>query len=127
MTCFRFAACCLAAGTVVLASANAAEPPPSINAQHELVGARGLTLYTFDADDHAGRSQCIGPCARIWPPYAAAAGAHSGNDFSVIARPDHTLQWAFKGQPLYRYAGDTRPGDHLGDGINGTWHVAREN
>ena len=126
MTRSRFPACLLLVGAMVLAPAMAAEAPPSANAQHELVSARGLSLYTFDTDGDTGHSQCSGPCATVWPPYAAVAGSHAGTGLSVITRPDHTLQWAFKGRPLYRYAGDTKPGDHRGDGINGTWHIARE-
>lgn len=127
MTGSRFLAGCLVVGTLSLGPAIGAESaPPSLNAQHQFIGARGLALYTFDTDGHAGKSQCTGPCARIWPPYAATAGVQASNGFSVVTRPDHSLQWAFKGQPLYRYAGDTKPGDHHGDGINGTWHIARE-
>lgn len=127
MTRSRFLAGCCIVGAVALAPAMAAEPPPSINAQHELVGAQSMTLYTFDTDGTTGHSQCTGPCAHVWPPYAASAGAATSGSFSVIARPDHSSQWAYKGHPLYRYAGDTKPGDHRGDGINGTWHIAREN
>jgi predicted lipoprotein with Yx(FWY)xxD motif len=110
--------------TLASAPAIAAQPPPRANAQHQLTGARGLTLYTFDTDGADGHSQCTGPCASVWPPYTADAGAAASGDFSVIARADHSLQWAFRRHPLYRYAGDAKPGDQHGDGINGTWHVA---
>lgn len=114
----------LVAATMSTAPAIAAPAPPTVNAQHQLIGARGMTLYVFDTDGDSGHSQCTGPCAGLWPPYAAAAGATASGGFSVIARPDRSLQWALKGRPLYRYAGDAKPGDHRGDGINGTWHIA---
>lgn len=114
----------LVVGAMMMAPAMAAQPPPTANAQHQLVGARGMTLYVFDADGDSGRSECSGPCASLWPPYAADANVTASEGFSVTARPDHSLQWAFKGHPLYRYAGDAKPGDQRGDGINGTWHIA---
>ena len=34
-----------------------------------LVGANGMTLYTFDRDvAGSGKSVCNGPCATNWPP-----------------------------------------------------------
>ena len=98
--------------------------PPSANARGELSGPDGLVLYTYDPDGTSGQSQCTGACAALWPPFAAAIHAKSAGGFSVITRPDHTLQWAFDGRPLYRYAGDSKPGFANGDGINGSWHIA---
>lgn len=109
---------------IVVVPAMAFPAQPSANAQHQLVGEHGMTLYVFDTDGDSGHSTCSGPCASVWPPYAADAGATASDGFSAIARPDSSLQWAFKGRPLYRYAGDAKPGDHRGDGINGTWHIA---
>ena len=37
-----------------------------------LVGAGGMTLYTFDRDAAgSGKSVCNGPCATNWPPLMA--------------------------------------------------------
>jgi predicted lipoprotein with Yx(FWY)xxD motif len=41
-------------------------------------------------------------------------------------RTDGTLQWANEGKPLYTYANDKKPGDVTGDGMNGVWHVVRD-
>ena len=39
-----------------------------------LVGANGMTLYTFDRDAAGtGKSTCNGPCAQNWPPLMAQA------------------------------------------------------
>lgn len=109
-----------------IASATAAgtQSTPSTNPKGQLVSSSGLALYTYDPDGTSGRSQCFGPCAALWPPYAAGMDAKPSGDFAVIRRPDGSAQWAFKGRPLYLYAGDAKPGFADGDGMNGVWHVA---
>lgn len=89
-----------------------------------LVDARGMTLYDFDKDS-GGKSMCNGPCAKNWPPLmATAATAPAG--WSKIARDDGTMQWAYKGHPLYTFVKDTAAGDVKGDGfLNGAWHIAQ--
>lgn len=95
-----------------------------------LVDAKSMTLYTFDKDmggkDMGGKSVCNGPCAANWPPLTAAAGAMASGDWTTVTRDDGTLQWAYKGKPLYAFAKDTKPGDITGDGfLNGAWHIAK--
>lgn len=99
-------------------------PPPKANAQHWLVGANELTLYTYAPDGTSGHSRCSGSCAAVWPPYLAAPGMQTPVGFGRIKRADASLQWSYQGRPLYRYAGDTAPGMAKGDGLNGVWHVA---
>jgi predicted lipoprotein with Yx(FWY)xxD motif len=90
-----------------------------------LVDAKGMTLYTFDKDA-AGRSNCNGGCATAWPPAAVAPDIErASGDFTVVTRDDGKLQWAHKGRPLYRFAGDTRAGDVNGDNQGNVWHVIR--
>lgn len=90
-----------------------------------LVGARGMTLYTFDRDQAgSGRSVCNGPCATNWPPLFAEDGAARG-DWTIVRRDDGRAQWAYKGKPLYYWIKDQKPGDRTGDGFNGVWRVAR--
>ena len=89
-----------------------------------LATKEGKTLYTFDKDA-AGKSNCNGACAAAWPPFAVANAALAGGDFSIIKRDDGTSQWAFKGMPLYFFAGDARAGDVNGDNQGGVWHVLR--
>ena len=86
---------------------------------------RGLTLYTFDRDEGApGQSSCNAECAEAWPPLAAPADARATGDWSVIARGDNSLQWAFRGRPLYFFKGDPQPGTTFGDGVDNRWHLA---
>ena len=90
-----------------------------------LVDAKGMTLYTFDKD-MVGKSACNGPCAANWPALAAPAGASASGDWSVVTRDDGSMQWAYKGKPLYTWAKDIKPGDTTGDGfLNDAWHVAK--
>ena len=108
---------------LLLVATASAHPLPQRNAQGLLVGSTGHTLYTYDPDGSAGASQCNGSCAALWPPYAADPGARARGDYRVITRVDGSRQWAYRGHPLYLYAGDGKPGDTAGNGINGVWHV----
>jgi predicted lipoprotein with Yx(FWY)xxD motif len=87
-----------------------------------LVGANGMTLYTFDKDA-GGKSACSGGCATNWPPLIAE-GMVSG-DYSAIDRDDGKKQIAYKGKPLYSWSKDTKAGDMTGDNVNSVWHVAK--
>ena len=89
-----------------------------------LVDAAGRTLYTFD-NDRDGKSACSGGCAVAWPPALATAETPWNSDFSIIVRGDGTDQWTFNGKPLYRFAGDAKPGDVNGDELGGVWHAIR--
>jgi len=103
----------------------AADAPVKV-ADGVLVGANGMTLYTFDKDAMGGgKSVCNGPCATNWLPLAAAAGDTAGGDYSIITRDDGAKQWASKGKPLYFWSKDQKVGDKTGDGLNGVWHVAK--
>lgn len=83
-----------------------------------------MTLYTY-ARDGAATSNCTGACAETWPPAVLPAGTKLGENYSLFARPDGSMQIAYKGRPLYLYSGDTRIGDVNGDGIDGVWKISR--
>jgi len=111
---------------IALTTATWAADAPVKVADGVLVGANGMTLYTFDKDAvGSGKSVCNGPCATNWPPLAAAAGDTAGGDYSIITRDDGAKQWASKGKPLYFWSKDQKVGDKTGDGLNGVWHVAK--
>lgn len=88
-----------------------------------LANAKGMTLYTF-AKDMPGVSNCNDNCAKNWPPLMAAADAKAMGDFTVITRTDGSMQWAYKGMPLYTWVKDMKPGETSGDGLGGAWKVA---
>lgn len=95
-----------------------------MGAMSMLTGASGLTLYVFDADVVPGKSACNGPCAVKWPPLAAPSDAKPVGAYTVVTRNDGSLQWAYKGKPLYFFVNDKEPMDTAGDGVAGKWHVA---
>jgi predicted lipoprotein with Yx(FWY)xxD motif len=89
-----------------------------------LVDGKGMTLYTFDKDA-GGKSMCNGPCADNWPPLMASADAKATGDWTVVARDDGKMMWAYRSKPLYTWKKDSAPGDTTGDGFNnGVWHMA---
>jgi predicted lipoprotein with Yx(FWY)xxD motif len=88
--------------------------------------SKKMTLYTFDNDPGDGsKSVCNGPCAANWPPFVAGAGDQNVAGFTKVKRDDGTLQWAYKGKPLYFWVKDQKPGDKTGDGFNNVWRVAK--
>jgi len=92
-----------------------------------LIGPNGNTLYTYAKDEkNAGTSACYDQCAANWPPLMVAPTAKPAGDYSIIIRSDGARQWAFKGQPLYYFAKDTKAGDKSGDGLaGGNWKVVK--
>jgi predicted lipoprotein with Yx(FWY)xxD motif len=111
---------------IALAAAVWANDAPVKTADGVLVGANGMTLYTFDKDAAgSGKSMCNGSCATNWPPLAAVTGDTASGDYSIITRDDGAKQWARKGKPLYFWARDQKVGDKTGDGFNGVWQVAK--
>ena len=86
-----------------------------------LVDGQGRTLYLFEADQ-AGKSACAGGCASVWPPYLAgtpqAGTGIAAARLGTTRRDDGGTQLTYGGHPLYYYAGDNRPGDATGQGLD---------
>jgi predicted lipoprotein with Yx(FWY)xxD motif len=92
-----------------------------------LTDADGNTLYVFLADE-GGESTCYDECADSWPALIARGEPKAGNgvDASLLGtteRTDGELQVTYAGQPLYYFAGDSRPGDTNGQGVGDVWYV----
>jgi predicted lipoprotein with Yx(FWY)xxD motif len=83
--------------------------------------AEGLAVYRYDRDVD-GKSNCIDACSREWPPVLASGGARRVGDWITIKRSDDTLQWTYRGKPVYTFAHDL-PGRTEGDGVGGVWHL----
>jgi predicted lipoprotein with Yx(FWY)xxD motif len=86
-----------------------------------VVDGRGRTLYLFEKDRNR-RSACYGACARYWPPLLSHGKpmARAGVKQSLIGttrRRNGRKQVTYAGHPLYRYVGDTRPGETNGAGL----------
>jgi predicted lipoprotein with Yx(FWY)xxD motif len=96
-----------------------------------MMTAQGLSVYTqarynlqyggretrtgysipYNLAKAVGTRGCTGACTDTWKPVRAPADAHSRGFWEVATRSDGSKQWAYKGGPLYTYAGDTKPGD----------------
>ncbi len=109
--------------TAIALTALTVEANPTQVSNGVMASKEGKTLYTF-GKDAAGKSNCNGGCATAWPPFIVANTALAGGDFSIVKR-DGAAQWAYKGKPLYFFAGDAKAGDVNGDKQGGVWHVLR--
>lgn len=92
-----------------------------------LVDATGFTLYHLKTET-PGKIVCTGSCEGVWPPVLLPAGATSAmagmglnGGLGTIKRPDGSTQVTYKSMPLYRYSGDTAPGQDNGEGIQNVW------
>ncbi|WP_395607681.1 hypothetical protein [Pseudomonas sp. B22129] len=115
------------AAAVMFASSMAFAAPASVADSAKgkvLVDSKGMTLYTF-AKDSAGKSACSGQCLANWPAFTAKDGAKDADGYTVISRDDGSKQWAYKGQALYTWVKDSKPGDITGDGVGGNWNLAK--
>ena len=86
-----------------------------------LVGSRGRTLYLFKKDTR-GKSSCSGTCAVNWPPLLATGRRVAGSGvraskLTTTSRSNRQQQVIYDGHPLYRFIGDTGPGDTNGEGL----------
>jgi predicted lipoprotein with Yx(FWY)xxD motif len=128
MSFLRFAA--ISAAFDIFASSSAfAQMAPAKTADTSkgktLVDNKGMTLYVFDKDA-GGKSMCNNRCAENWPALMASADAKAkaSGRWTVLARDDGKMMWAYDGKPLYTWKNDKAPGGTTGDGVNGTWHIA---
>jgi predicted lipoprotein with Yx(FWY)xxD motif len=83
-----------------------------------LVNSSGLTMYAFDK----GKSSA--PIGSEWHPVMAPAIAMRVRDFSIVKQPGDLLQWAYKGSPLFTFAGDREPNDANGKAADSRFQVA---
>jgi predicted lipoprotein with Yx(FWY)xxD motif len=87
-----------------------------------LVDAGGRTLYLFQQDTSTV-STCDGACATSWPPLTTTgnpegADCVSAAKLGTTKRTDGTTEVTYSGHPLYYYAGDAKPGDTTGQGLD---------
>jgi len=121
-----------AIAVVLLSTSGAAQTPapPAVPAAVHVMGgvfmdAKGMSLYTYDNDKEANKSACSGQCLTNWPALKAADTDKDMGDWKVITRDDGGKQWAYKGKPIYYFLQDKAPGDKVGDGRGGVWHLAK--
>jgi predicted lipoprotein with Yx(FWY)xxD motif len=91
--------------------------------------SKGWVLYRFDKDtaSPASASACSGQCATVWPPVLTDGNPTleglPRDQVGTVTRDDGASQLTLAGWPLYRYIGDTTPGQWKGQMVNGTWFV----
>jgi predicted lipoprotein with Yx(FWY)xxD motif len=121
--------------SVNAASVARTNPRPTIQVRRTrlgqiLVDSRGRTLYLFKKDT-GGKSRCSGSCAVNWPPLLAsgrpvAGSGIKGSKLTTTKRSDGKTQVVYNGHPLYRFIGDTKPGNTNGEGLTAfgaSWFV----
>jgi predicted lipoprotein with Yx(FWY)xxD motif len=94
-----------------------------------LVDGQGRTLYGF-TNDSAGTPTCGGDCASTWPAHTITGNpvVGSGLDsklFTLVDSPAGGKQLKAGKWPLYRFSGDSKPGDVNGQGSGGVWFVVK--
>jgi predicted lipoprotein with Yx(FWY)xxD motif len=91
-----------------------------------LTNAQGFTLYHLTADGPSNPT-CTGPCAVTWPPLLLSSGQPTASGTlpqGLIAFTGADgRQVEYGGHPLYRYSGDSAPGQTNGEGLLGEWFV----
>ena len=85
-----------------------------------LVDGQGRTLYLFEADTGMA-STCDDACASVWPPLVTTGQPIAGPGVAAAKlgtskRSDGTSAVTYNGHPLYRFAGDSAPGQTTGQG-----------
>jgi predicted lipoprotein with Yx(FWY)xxD motif len=93
-----------------------------------LVDSKGRTLYLFKKDKGT-KSACFGACATNWPPERATgkptvSSGLTASKAGTTKRSDGKPEVTYNGHPLYLFAGDKKPGDTSGQGVNafgGSW------
>lgn len=90
------------------------------------MASSGMSLYVFDKDSK-DVSNCTGQCLVNWPPYLVtdALPATMPEHLGTFTRSDGSKQFTWNGLPLYFFKGDKNVGDITGDGVGGTWHLAK--
>jgi predicted lipoprotein with Yx(FWY)xxD motif len=98
------------------------------SAGYVLATRTGQTIYWYSDDvKGSGKSTCSGTCLTAWPAVTgspmAAAGVQLAGKLGTITRSGGVVQATYNGYPLYTYAQDMSPGQVLGNGVGGVWHV----
>ena len=98
------------------------------SAGYVLATRSGMTIYWYSVDvKGSGKSTCSGSCLTAWPAVTgspvAASGVQLAGKLGTITRSGGVIQATYNGYPLYTYAQDMSPGQVLGNGVGGVWHI----
>jgi predicted lipoprotein with Yx(FWY)xxD motif len=92
-----------------------------------LTDGSGNTLYLFEQDQGTTTS-CTTGCSSTWPALTATGTPTAGDGvedslLGTAKQGDGSMQVTYNGHLVYRYSGDTAPGQTNGEGIGGVWFV----
>jgi predicted lipoprotein with Yx(FWY)xxD motif len=87
------------------------------------VDQNGMTIYAYEGRGGARTVVALADQTQ-WKPLIAPELAHPIGEWSVIDRSDGIRQWAFRGKPLFTFAGDLTAGDANGVGLSKAWKAA---
>jgi len=95
-----------------------------------LTDSKGRTLYEFEKDS-SRHSTCRDMCAHNWPPVITSGKPSVGTGLKAskagtITRANGSKQATYGGHPLYRFIGDSKPGDTNGQDLKAfgaKWYV----
>jgi predicted lipoprotein with Yx(FWY)xxD motif len=113
-------------GSANAGSVTRSSPRPTVQVRRTslgkiLVDSRGRTLYLFKKDT-GPKSRCSGSCAVNWPPLLVTGRPRAGtgikpSKLATTRRSDGKTQVVYNGHPLYRFIGDSKPGNTNGQGL----------
>jgi predicted lipoprotein with Yx(FWY)xxD motif len=91
-----------------------------------LVDSNGQTLYTLTS---GGKPVPCNPACSSWPALLVPSGAMtSGPGVGPLGKTAGGNQVTYQDYPLFRYSGDTAPGQANGNGVvnnGGTWSIIK--
>ena len=98
-----------------------------------VISSSGRTLYALSPETSRHLLCKSAECFKVWPPVTVKSSkvklkATSGvqGHLGILRRSNGTLQVTLRGEPLYRFSGDSGKGQAHGQGIEsfgGKWHA----
>jgi predicted lipoprotein with Yx(FWY)xxD motif len=98
-----------------------------------VISSSGRTLYALSPETSKHLLCKSAECFKVWPPVTVKSSkvklkAASGvqGHLGILRRSNGTLQLTLRGEPLYRFSGDSGKGQAHGQGLEsfgGKWHA----
>lgn len=92
-----------------------------------LTDADGMTLYEYVPNQQNPTSQVPAGALGAWPPLVADGPVTLGAGLTASAgtakQPNGEAWVTYNGRLVYRYQGDTKPGDVTGNAIGDVWYA----